>query len=155
MPKISWHSYDIAVVAVRQDHISGVSISKVYRPWFLVCLTCPFLQMADFIVKIMLQEPWWLNQLDILSMQTVTKFEYVLNVLNLTTGDLWLVANLAEIIVIFTASIATNHRAPIVRFVTLGAYPNFATLCIDKMPNWFSNHRSWNFSFMWSIFVLT
>ena len=32
MPKISWHSYDIAVVAVRLDHTSGVSVLKVYRP---------------------------------------------------------------------------------------------------------------------------
>ena len=32
MPKISWHSYDIAVVAVRQDHTSGVSVLKVYWP---------------------------------------------------------------------------------------------------------------------------
>ena len=35
MPKISWHSYDIAVVAVRQDHTSSVSVLKVYRPWAL------------------------------------------------------------------------------------------------------------------------
>ena len=33
MPKISRHSYDIAVVAVRRDHTSGVSVLKVYRPW--------------------------------------------------------------------------------------------------------------------------
>ena len=32
MPKISWHSYDIVVVAVRQDHTSGVSVLKFYRP---------------------------------------------------------------------------------------------------------------------------
>ena len=32
MPKISQHSYDIAVVAVRRDHTSGVSVLKVYRP---------------------------------------------------------------------------------------------------------------------------
>ena len=29
MPKISLHSYDIAVVAVRQDHTSGISVLKV------------------------------------------------------------------------------------------------------------------------------
>ena len=34
MPKISRHSYDIAVAAVRRDHTSGVSVLKVYRPWF-------------------------------------------------------------------------------------------------------------------------
>ena len=107
-----------------------------------------FFKWQVFIVKIMLQEPWWLNQLDIFLMQMVTKFKYVLNVINLMMGALWLVANLAVIIVIFTASIATNRRAPIVRFVTLGAYPDFVTLCIDKMPNWFSYHRSWNFSCM-------
>ena len=33
MPEISRHSYDIAVVAVRRDHISCVSVLKVYRPW--------------------------------------------------------------------------------------------------------------------------
>ena len=33
MPKISQHSSDIAVVAVRRDHTSGVSVLKVYRPW--------------------------------------------------------------------------------------------------------------------------
>ena len=33
MPKISRHSYDIAVVALRRDHTSGVSVLKVYRPW--------------------------------------------------------------------------------------------------------------------------
>ena len=33
MPKISQHSYDIAVVAVRRDHTSGISVLKVYRPW--------------------------------------------------------------------------------------------------------------------------
>ena len=33
MPKIGHHSYDIAVVAVRWDHTSGVSVLKVYRPW--------------------------------------------------------------------------------------------------------------------------
>ena len=33
MPKISQHSCDIAVVAVRPDHTSGVSVLKVYRPW--------------------------------------------------------------------------------------------------------------------------
>ena len=33
MPKISQHSYDIAVVAVTRDHTSGVSVLKVYRPW--------------------------------------------------------------------------------------------------------------------------
>ena len=32
MPEISQHSYDIAVVAVRRDHTSGVSALKVYRP---------------------------------------------------------------------------------------------------------------------------
>ena len=32
MPKISRYSYDIAVVAVRPDHTSGVSVLKVYRP---------------------------------------------------------------------------------------------------------------------------
>ena len=68
-------------------------------------------------------------------MQRVTKFEYVLNVINLTMGAPRLVANPAVIIVIFTAGIATNHRAPIIRFVTLGAYPNFVTLGINKMPN--------------------
>ena len=30
MPKISQHSYDIAVAAVRRDHTSGVSVLKVY-----------------------------------------------------------------------------------------------------------------------------
>ena len=34
MPEISQHSYDIAVVAVRRDHTSGVSVLKVYRPWY-------------------------------------------------------------------------------------------------------------------------
>ena len=33
VPKIRRHSYDLAVVAVRRDHTSGVSVSKVYRPW--------------------------------------------------------------------------------------------------------------------------
>ena len=33
MPKISRHSYDIAVVAVRRDHTSCVSVLIVYRPW--------------------------------------------------------------------------------------------------------------------------
>ena len=33
MPKISQHSYDIAVVAVRRDHTCGVSVLKVYQPW--------------------------------------------------------------------------------------------------------------------------
>ena len=33
MPEISQHSYDIAVVAIRRDHTSGVSVLKVYRPW--------------------------------------------------------------------------------------------------------------------------
>ena len=37
MPKISRHSYDIAVVAVRWDHTSGVSVLKVYRPCHRVC----------------------------------------------------------------------------------------------------------------------
>ena len=64
-------------------------------------------------------------------MQMVTKFKYVLNVINLMTGALGLVVNPAVIIVIFTAGIEANHRAPIVRFVTLGAYPDFVTLCID------------------------
>ena len=32
MPKISQHSYDIAVVAVRPDHTCAVSVLKVYRP---------------------------------------------------------------------------------------------------------------------------
>ena len=36
MPKISRHSYDIAIVMVRRDHTSGVSVLKVYRPWFLI-----------------------------------------------------------------------------------------------------------------------
>ena len=39
MPKISRHSYDIAEVAVRRDHTSGISVLKVYRPWEL--LSCP------------------------------------------------------------------------------------------------------------------
>ena len=54
-------------------------------------------------------------------------------------------SNTYPMVPIFTAGIATNHRAPIIWFVTLGAYPNFVTLCIDKMPNWFSHHWSWNF----------
>ena len=33
MPKISRHSYDIAVAAVRRDLTSGVSVLKVYQPW--------------------------------------------------------------------------------------------------------------------------
>ena len=33
MPKISRQSYDIAIVAVRRDHTSGVSVLKVYQPW--------------------------------------------------------------------------------------------------------------------------
>ena len=33
MPKISRHSYDIAIVAIRRDHTSGVSVLKVYQPW--------------------------------------------------------------------------------------------------------------------------
>ena len=37
MPKISPHSNDIAVVAVRRDHTSGVSVLKVYRPWSNLC----------------------------------------------------------------------------------------------------------------------
>ena len=44
MPKISQHSYDIAVVAVRRDHTSGVSVLKVYRP-------CPSM-FIDFITKV-------------------------------------------------------------------------------------------------------
>ena len=33
MPKISRHSYDIAVVAVRRDHTTGISVLNIYRPW--------------------------------------------------------------------------------------------------------------------------
>ena len=33
VPKIRRHRYDLAVVAVRRDHTSGVSVLKVYRPW--------------------------------------------------------------------------------------------------------------------------
>ena len=36
MPKISQHSYDIAVVAVTWGHTSGVSVLKVYPPCFTV-----------------------------------------------------------------------------------------------------------------------
>ena len=40
MPKISQHNYDIAVVAVRRDHTSGVSVLKVYRPWVEPSIMC-------------------------------------------------------------------------------------------------------------------
>ena len=42
MPKISRHSYDIAVVAVRRDRRSGVSVLKLYRP----CLKRSFFSTA-------------------------------------------------------------------------------------------------------------
>ena len=50
MPKISQHSYDIAVVAVRQDHTSGVSVLKVYRPcvWLSVNL---FTYLHDCVIQ--------------------------------------------------------------------------------------------------------
>ena len=35
MPKISQHSYDIAVVAVRRDHRSGVTLPTIAIPPFL------------------------------------------------------------------------------------------------------------------------
>ena len=38
MPKISQHSHDITVVAVRGDHTSGISVLKVYRPWSWQCV---------------------------------------------------------------------------------------------------------------------
>jgi len=45
MPKISWHSYDIAVVAVRQDHTSSVSILKGL-PTMGSCVSAFFMYIA-------------------------------------------------------------------------------------------------------------
>ena len=79
------------------------------------------------------QDLWLLNQLVIL--QRVTKFGYAPNVTNLTMGALRSVATPAVKITIITARFTTNHRAPVVGFITLRTYSNFVTLCIDKMSN--------------------
>ena len=49
MPKISQHSYDTAVVAVRRDHPRGVSVLKVYRSCMALLQT---VQGADLVVLV-------------------------------------------------------------------------------------------------------